>query len=81
MNGADRRFWPFLPRTSVVLSIAILAGLLCILVVLTVSGVWKISDKLGVVLIGISLFSLLPFLLALIDVLIESGGSVRFRGL
>ena len=81
MNGADRRFWPFLPRTSVVLSIAILAGLLCILVVLTVSGVWKISDKLGVVLIGISLFSLLPVLLALIDVLIESGGSVRFRGL
>lgn len=82
MNGTDRRFWPFLPRTSIVLSIAILVGLLFILVVLKLAGVWRISEKSeGAVLIGIFLFSLLPILLALLDVFIESGGRVKYGGL
>ncbi len=82
MNGTDRRFWPFLPRTSIVLSMAILVGLLLILMVLKKALLWKMSEKSDVtVLIGILLFSLLPILLALLDVVIERGGSVKYKGL
>jgi hypothetical protein len=51
-------------------------------VVLKVAGVWEISDESErTVLIGIFLFSLLPILLALLDVFIERGGSVKYKGL
>lgn len=82
MNAADRRFWPFLPRTSIILSIAILVGLLFILMILKIAVPWHLSEKSeGTILAGILLFSLLPILLALIDVIIESGGRFKYGGL
>lgn len=82
MNEPDRKFWPFRPRTSIIWSIALLVGLLFVLTLLKKYGVWVISDKTDTaVLIGIVLVSLLPVLLALVDVIIERGGTIEYGGL
>ncbi len=81
MTPTDRRFWPFRPRTSIASAIALLVGLLLIFVVLKKTGIWPTIDKSEVtVLIGILLFSLLPIVLALIDVIVERGGAIKVGG-
>jgi hypothetical protein len=80
MQGVDRRFWPFRPRTSIAFAIAILMGLLVILVVLRVTINWPGEKSEPAVFIGILVFSLLPILLSLVDVIIERGGVIEYGG-
>jgi hypothetical protein len=55
-----------------------LVGLLSVLTVLKKYGLWQISEKSDTaVLIGILLFSLLPVLLSLVDIIIERGGVIE----
>jgi hypothetical protein len=80
MSESNHRFWPFNPRISVVMSIAILVGLIIIFVALRLTIEWPGKESETTVLIGILLFSLLPILLTLIDVFIERGGVFEYRG-
>jgi hypothetical protein len=80
MQNADRRFWPFKPKTSIALAIAILIGLLVILVILRVTISWPSEKSETAVFIAILLFSLLPILLSLVDVIIERGGVIEYGG-
>lgn len=81
MYDTDRRFWPFSPRTSIISTIAILLGLLLIFVALRVTIEWPSKEHETKVLIGMLLFSLLPIMLALVDVFIERGGVIEYRGI
>ncbi|MCD4676490.1 MAG: hypothetical protein K8S18_10920 [Desulfobacula sp.] len=78
MSEMDRRFWPFKPRTSIILAIVILVSLLLILAVLRVTIKWPSQDSETTILIGVLLFSLLPIFLSLIDVTIERGGVIEY---
>src|SRR6266852_7082307 len=80
MNESDRRFWPFKPRLSTIASLAVLIGLLLILVILR-TKLGLPSEKSGsAVLIGVLLFSVLPIVLALLDMIIERGGVIAYAG-
>lgn len=79
-NAADRRFWPFRPRTSIAFTILILVCLLIIFVVLRATIDWPGEKSEPTVLIGILLISLLPVLLALLDAIIERGGVIKAGG-
>jgi len=81
MSDQERRFWPYRPRTSVLSAILILVGLLIIVAVSRVTLKWPSADSEAAVLIGVLLFSLLPILLALVDVIIERGGVFEYGGL
>jgi len=79
MNESDRKFWPFKPRTSIVLSIVMLVGLLFVLTVLKNYGLWHISAKSDTaVFISVVLASLLPVVLAVLDIIIERGGVIEY---
>lgn len=81
MGSPDRRFWPFPPKNSIVWTTAMLVGLLFILAVAKAYGVWPIdygSDT--AVLAGLVVVSLLPVLLAVLDVIIERGGAIEYAG-
>jgi hypothetical protein len=80
MNGKDRRFWPFRPRTSIAFTVLILVCLLIIFVFLRATKNWPSEKSEPTVLIGILLISLLPVLLALVDVIIERGGVIKAGG-
>lgn len=81
MNEPDSKFWPFRPRTSIAWSIAILVGILFVLTVLKNYGLWKISEESDTaVLIGVVLISMLPVLLAILDILVERGGVIEYGG-
>jgi hypothetical protein len=81
MNKPDRKFWPFRPRSSFAWSITILVGLLFVLTVLKKYGMWQISEKSDTaVLIGVVLISLLPVLLAVLDIIIERGSVIEYGG-
>jgi len=80
MSDDNRKFWPFEPRF-----ILISVGLLLILSLALVAGLrmalkWPTANSDNIVLIGILLLSLLPILLALLDVIIERGGVVEYGG-
>lgn len=74
MNDSDHRFWPFRPIMSVAVAIVMLIVLLLIVTGLQAKYTWPSQDSETVVLIGAFLFSVLPVLLALVDVIIERGG-------
>lgn len=81
MSDDNRKFWPFQPRF-----ILIAVGLFLILSLALVAGLrvalrWPTSQSDNIVLVGILLLSLLPILLALLDVIIERGGVVEYRGI
>ena len=81
MNEPDRKFWPFRPRTSIAWSIALLVGLLFVITILKKYNVWEICvESDTAVLIGVVLVSLLPVLLAVLDIIIERGGVIEYGG-
>lgn len=80
MNDTGRRFWPFRPRTSIAYAILILIGLLIIVLVLRETTDWPSEKSESTVLFGILLLSLVPIVLALIDVIIERGGTLEVAG-
>ncbi|OQY99738.1 MAG: hypothetical protein B6D35_08685 [Candidatus Brocadia sp. UTAMX2] len=80
MNKTDRRLWPFGPRTIIISAIAILLGLVLIYVALRVTLKLPSQENERMILIGMFLFGLLPIVLALVDVFIERGGVIEYRG-
>ena len=81
MSEPDRKFWPFRPRTSIYWSIAMLVGMLFVLTVLKKYDMWQISKESDTaVLIGVILVSMLPVLLAVLDIIIERGGVIEYGG-
>ena len=80
MNYPDRSFWPFRPQASIAFAILILVGLLIIFVVLRANINWPSEKSETTVLFGALLFSLLPIVLALIDVIVERGGIIKAGG-
>lgn len=82
MNTSDRKFWPFRPRASIAYTLLILAALLSILMVLKDRAIWPIGpDSDTPVFIGLVLVSLLPVLLAIVDIIIERGAVIEYGGI
>jgi hypothetical protein len=80
MNDTDRRLWPFRPRASLISAAVLLVGLLLLVAVLRASAGWPSAQSENAVLIGVLLLSLLPILLALLDVIIERGTIIEYAG-
>jgi hypothetical protein len=80
MNQSDRNLWPFKRRTSVISSVSLLFGLLIILALVRSKTGWLNQTSLSSLLIGVLVLSLLPLLLVLLDVIIERGGKIEFKG-
>lgn len=80
MNELDRRFWPFKPRASIAATILTLATLVVILIILQGTVSWPNKESQTMVLVGVLLLSLLPILLALVDVIIERGAVIGYAG-
>src|SRR4051794_14821834 len=78
MIDHDRRLWPYQPRTSFVCTVIILVFLLVIAATSRLRIGWPTDER--AVLIGIGLLSLLPILLATVDILIRRGGTFEFKG-
>lgn len=80
MNESDNKFWPFRPRVGIISAILLLVGLLLTVAILRAIMGWPGEKSESAVLIGVLLFSLLPVLLALVDVIIERGGVIKYGG-
>lgn len=80
MSESTSRFWPFDARVSIVSAIALLVVLLLLVAVLRVTINWPSEKSENIVLIGVLLISLLPVLLAVVDVFIERGGVIEYKG-
>jgi hypothetical protein len=80
MSESTSRFWPFDARVSIVSAIALLVMLLLLVAALRVTMDWPSEKSENIVLIGVLLMSLLPVLLAVVDVLIERGGVIEYKG-
>jgi hypothetical protein len=78
MNSIDGKFWPFKPRFTLLAMSVVLVGLLLFVAGLRASLRWPNAQSDTVVLIGILLLSVLPIVLALIDVIIERGGAIEY---
>jgi hypothetical protein len=81
MNELDRRFWPFKPRASIAATILTLVALVVVLIILQGTLSWPDKESQTMVLVGVLLLSLLPILLALVDVIIERGAVIEYAGL
>ena len=80
MSDRERKLWPFRPRTSIAGSLLILVVLLLIIAALRATIQWPGQQSETTILIGILLLSLLPILLAIVDVVIERGGVIEYGG-
>ena len=80
MKESDNYFWPYKRRTSIVSAIVILLGLLTTVAILKKTINWPSEQSDTTILIGVLIFSLLPVLLALLDVFIERGGVIEVKG-
>src|SRR5215475_8677815 len=80
MSESDRKFWPYKPRISAILALVILIVFLLIIGILRAKAHWPSEKSENLVLIGVLLFSLLPLLLALVDIIIERGGVIEYSG-
>lgn len=79
MTTSDNKFWPFRPKLSILLSIILVVGLLIITGILRSVISWPSDASTNTVLAGILLLSLLPVLLAILDVIIGKGGSIGYK--
>jgi len=80
MSDADRKFWPFQPRFSLIAVALLLVSFLAVIAGLRIVLRWPSPQSDNIVLIGVLLLSLLPIVLALLDVIIERGGVVEYGG-
>lgn len=80
MDTNDQRFWPLKPKFAIRTTIAILLGLVVVLGMVTSTFNWPTKESESAILIGILLISLLPIILALIDVIIARGGAIEIGG-
>jgi len=80
MSESTSRFWPFDARVSIVSAIALLVVLLFLVAVLRETINWPSEKSENFVLMGVLLMSLLPVFLAVVDVFIERGGVIEYKG-
>jgi len=80
MSKPGSPFWPFPPRSALFAVIGLLIVLLAILAALRATVNWPSETSETGVLIGIMVLSLLPLLLALLDVLIAQGAIIEYAG-
>src|SRR5712671_2793159 len=80
MSDADLKFWPYKPRLTLAATASALVGLLLAVAILRAFFNWPSEHSETVVLIGVLLLSLLPIALALLDVIIDRGGSIKYGG-
>jgi hypothetical protein len=78
VKDPNRQFWPFRPRFSLIAVALLLAFLLVVVAGIRATMKWPGTQSDNVVLIGVLLLSLLPIVLALLDVIIERGGVVEY---
>ncbi|WP_114940497.1 hypothetical protein [Mucilaginibacter endophyticus] len=81
METRDHSFWPFTPKVSIISALAVLLGLLLITSALHTFTGWPADTSNSTVLIGIFILSLLPIVLAVLNVIIERGGSIGYGDL
>lgn len=81
MTDIDRKLWPYKPRASLFSAAVILPGLLLLVAILRATSAWPTAESESVVLMGVVLLSLLPIVLALLDVIIERGAVIEYAGL
>jgi hypothetical protein len=80
VTDLDQKFWPYKPRLTLAATAATLVGLLLATAVLRALTKWPSEKSETVVLIGVLLLSLLPIGLALLDFIIDRGGSIKYGG-
>jgi len=78
MKKADHRFWPFRASTSAITSLSVFLVIVTVMIV----AHWGYGKPLPLseekILIGLLVFSLLPVVLALVDLVIERGGLLKY---
>jgi len=80
MTDPDQKFWPYKPRLTLAATAAILVGLVLATAVLRAVAKWPSEKSDTVVIIGILLLSLLPLGFAILDVIIDRGGRIKYGG-
>ena len=78
MNPNENKFWPYRPRKSITLSIFLL---IIFTFLLRSTFGWPSKDSEKTVLIFVLVLSLLPLILALIDMIIEKGIPIEVYGI
>jgi len=78
MPDKDRKFWPYKPKASIICAVIILVILLLFLK-LTIG--WPSEKSENTLLIGVLILSLLPIVLALVDIVIEKGIPIEVHGI
>ena len=79
MIDSDNKFWPYKPKISIVIAIILAIVLIIIMGVLRATVNWPSDASTNTVVIGILLLSLLPVLLAILDIIIGKGGSIGYK--
>jgi hypothetical protein len=80
VNNPDRRLWPFGSRASLVSAVVLLVGLMLLVAILRATVNWPSEKAESATLIAVLLLSLLPILLALLDVFMERGAVIEYAG-
>ena len=78
MKDTDRKFWPYKPKLSIIWAVILLIVLLLTIAILRSIIGWPSDASTNTVLIGILVLSLLPVLLAILDVIIDRGGTIGY---
>jgi len=80
MSDPELKFWPYKPRLTLAAAAVALVVLMIVVAILRAVSNWPSQQSETVVLIGILLLSLLPILLALLDVVVDRGGTIKYGG-
>jgi hypothetical protein len=78
VSDNDQRFWPFKPRFTLVGVAIILVVVLSAVAALRTIFNWPSAQSENVLVIGVLVLSLLPVVLALMDIIIERGAIVEY---
>src|SRR5688500_8421582 len=81
MAASKRQLWPFEPRAAVIAVPVLLVVLLLTFALLRAVSGWPGTTAESAVVIGILLFSLLPVILFLVDLLAERGAVLEYQGI
>jgi len=81
MKTNEHNFWPFTPKVSIITAVVVLLALLLITGLLRTYTGWPADSSGNTVLIGIFILSLLPIVLAILNVVIERGGTIGYGDL
>ena len=79
MKTADQKLWPYKPKLSIIIAIILVITLLVITGILRSTTGWPSDATSNTVLIGILILSVLPVLLAILDMIMERGGTIGYK--